>query len=271
VGRWWEQITPYFDKKDEIWRRIDDTPSSARGPLYRELAELENEWSNKVIKDKKWGVMPQVQEVMFQKLSPPARSVRLMGWAKLPIEFLSEYQRAKVYGKSPRDSKLNELVSQIGINERNLELIVDTNALSTSSLEYDALRARTDRLNMQAAIDLKVADIYKTWQQPAYMRMNALVKSPYWTQTVNLLRAGSQLLEAHEVSPRGSTAAAVEYQRRVIASVEMFRDQDEKFDRIMRQLEIAYGEGADEPAVGIDMYWPLFFDGFGTAPGYLNY
>ena len=271
INWWWDQHEEYFDSKDAIWRKIDATPSSARGPLYRQLADIENEWATKTIKHQQWGVFPSVQEVMFQKLSRPAQDVRLYGWAKLPVEFLSRYQRQKVYGKTKRDNALDELTQRIGVNEHNLEVIVDTNAISTSSLEYDALRARTDRLNMQAAADLKVADIYKTWQQPAYKRVSTLINNPYWTQTVRIIDAGATLLEKAEVSPRGSTTAAVVYQRRAIQAIEMYRQQDREFDKLMEKFEIAYGEGADEPAIGIDMYWALFFDGFGTAPGYLNY
>jgi hypothetical protein len=269
TGWWWKQVRPYFDAKNAVWSKISATPSAARAPLYRQLAAIENDWATHQLKHPEWGVMPKPQEVLFQKLSPEAKQLRLMDWATLPIEFLSRYQRQKVYGKSPKDKKLDTLVFEISKNEESLDSIVNAKALSYSSTEYTDLRAFTDRKNAEAAKDLGVSDIYARWQQPAYKRVSTQVNNPYWDLLVSYVDSGMRQFASADVSPRGSTAEAAEFQRRVIALAEQYRATDPKLNKIMEQLEIAYGEGPDKPAPRQDMYWPLFFDGFGTAPGYL--
>lgn len=273
TGWWWEHVRPYFDEKNEVWSKIDETPASERAPLYRQLVDIENKWAGKTIRNSKWGVMPQPQEVMFNKLSPEARRLKLFDWARLPVEFLSTYQRQKVYGSSPKDKKIDKLAGIVNENERQLELVVDRGAISTSSTDYERLRRMTDRKNADAAKQLGVVDVYQQWQLPPYKRAGSIVQNPYWDKVVSMADVGRRYLEGLKdpISPRGSSPAAVEYQRRLVGMVEKFRREDPQFNHIMHLFEIAYGEGADKPAVGIDTYWPLFFEGFGTAPGYLNY
>jgi hypothetical protein len=79
------------------------------------------------------------------------------------------------------------------------------------------------------------------------------------------------MIEASDAAPGGQTTGAVFYQVAAVEMIDDFRAKGAEFDSIMKVLEIAYGEGPDEPAVGVDMYWELFFDGFGSPPKYLSY
>jgi hypothetical protein len=271
VGWWWDQVRPYFDAKNEVWEKIKQTEKNLRGPLYRQLTEIENEWAEKKLVHDKWGVMPDVQTVMFSRLSPDAQELKKYGWASLPVEFLSQFQRQTLYGKTKKDEELNELVLRIGDNEEALDRIVGERVIHTSSLEYEALRKQTDMMNKQAAEELGVLAQYQKWQAPAYKRVGSLIQNPYWTQIESFIDQGRRMIEASDAAPGGQTTGAVFYQVAAVEMIDDFRAKGAEFDSIMKVLEIAYGEGPDEPAVGVDMYWELFFDGFGSPPKYLSY
>jgi hypothetical protein len=270
TGRWWNQVRSYFDQKNAVWEKIDQVENHRRGKYYRQLAAIENQWASKKIYDKEFGLMPNPQEVMFNKLSPRERQVKLFGWAKLPGEWLSRYQRQKIYGPSKKDDQLDDLTMKIAENEQEFDNIVDANRLSSSSREYEDLRAAYDRKNLALAKDLGVESAYLKWQEPAYKRIDKFTSNPYWHQIVEFVDSGNRMLEAREISPRGSSAA--DWQVQVAEMVDDLRDKDPKLNKLLEDLGVAYGEGPDDPLVGRDLYWPLFFDGFpGFTPGYLSY
>lgn len=271
VNWYWDRVRPYFDEKAKIWDKINALPEAERAPYYQQLQVLENEWAKKPMTNRSWGKFPKVQEVMFARLSPPARTVQLASWAKLPVHYLSEFQRQKVYGKSKKDPQLNELALRMSENRMWYQNIINVNAIHPQSSEGEALEARMNAMNAQAAKELGVAKEYNSWQTLPYQRVSEVVDDPFWGDVVRRVDEGRRSLEARDISPRGSTPEAVSYQRGIIRHIEELRAKSPRFNALMNKLEIAYGEGADKPAVGIDLYWVLFFDGFpGYTPGYLS-
>lgn len=271
VGEWWKTARTYLDEKSRIWDEIKSLDSQKRAPLYLELAALENEWATKSITDPKYGAMPSVQEVLFQRLSPEAQELRLFEWARLPVEFLSRYQREKVYGVSKKGDQLDELAHIIGQNKLAFDEYVGRNVIHPSSNEYEDLKAFFERKNLEAAEELNVVKEYRQWQIPAYKQIDKLAGgNPYWDYLIAGIDDMSKRLEAAGIGTSSSTA--YQWHRSVVSQIELYRDEDAEFNKLMETLEIAYGEAADEPAIGIDLYWPLFFGGFpGFVPEYLNY
>jgi hypothetical protein len=268
----------YSDEKEKVWAEINRTESQDKGPLYQKLQEIENRYARMKIVHPKFGKMPSPQEVSFARLTHKSQQVQVMGWAKLPPEFLSTFQRQQTYGneKPAVTKKMNTLVERINENETEFYRIKDARMLSESSNDYEDLRLAFDRKNLEAAKDLGVLKQYSKWKELPYQRINDsnVIKSPWWDHLIEKVEAGRRAVEAtpnyfgDPTSPRGETGPAVEYQQRVIDLVKKYRKDNPKFDESMKQLEIAFGEGADRPLVRNDLYWILFFDGYGPTPSY---
>lgn len=274
TARYWKVVRPYFDRKDELWNKINDpnTLPSRRAELHSELRRLENEWLHKEITDPKYGKMPPIQAVMWSKLSPKEQRLKTIDWALLPPEWLSEFQRKIVYGRERDSKKLNQLVDVIVQNQQNFDYIVGVNAISPGSKEYEELKSIMEAENAKAAKELGVEAEYRKWQRLPFERVSGLVKDWRWNVITDKIREANRVITASDYSLRGSSDLAIWYQREIVRMAEEARAQSPALDEFFRLVEIAYGEGPDKPADRFAAYWQLFFDGNpASVPGYLEF
>jgi hypothetical protein len=271
IDWWWNNVgNPYREDVDKVWDEINATPKALRAPLYQELRNIENEWDKNY--KSKWGSLPSPQAVFFNNMSPQQRKLRLYEQATLPVPFLNEFYRQKL-GLDGPTAKLNRLAEYIGTIDQQFDIVVASNQISTSSLEYEQMKQRVEQMKREKAKELGVSKQYELWSQPSYRRVDRAFdlsqKNGSWAAVVQDVDRIWSTLEAHDLSPRGSSQAAQTYQRWMMDKIGKLRKQDPYFNDIMSNLEMALGEDG-RPLVGPDMYMKVFFEWWqDSAPLYV--
>jgi len=271
ISWWWENVgDPYGNQVSKLYDRLDNVSNPFdRAKIYEELRGIANNAKPQTYNGEK---LPTPEQVFFNNMSPEEQKARRLKWASLPVEWLTNFQMQQI-GLKP-SPKLEELATFINQNETAFDYTVASNDISTSSNEYERLRAAFDNRAIQKANQLGLQKEYTLMQQPTYKRLDELqgktFHSPTWNTFVRQADEISKRIEAAGYSPGGTSDIAKFYQGWLVNEVRAARENDERFDAVMTDLERTFAPSGKDSIPPDLLTLKLFFSYYGdTAPGYI--
>jgi hypothetical protein len=214
--------------------------------------------------------MPTPEQVYFNNMSDKEQQARVLRWATMPVEWLTNFQIDKVGLKaSPKMEKLATFVNQA---ETRLDYVVTANDVSYASNDYKALRAATDRSMAEKAQELGLLKEYAVMVAPTYKRVDATVGKQFanqsWNKMVQLADQANRVINAAAYGSIGDTKeAAYKY---MVDQVNNAIKTDATFKRIMERFQVALAPSGKDIAAPDLTTLKLFFDYYDTkAPASL--
>ena len=127
-----------------------------------------------------------------------------------------------IWRVSPAGGPMEQLATFINQNEEAFDYVVAANDISTSSNEYDRLRAAFDNRAINKANDLGLQNQYRIMQAPVYKRLDELMgkefRDPVWNAVVRQADEIIKRIESEGYSPGGTSDIAKIAGRRMIES-----------------------------------------------------
>lgn len=282
ITEWWNKAgRPYIERVGAIYEEIEKTPAALRSPLYDRLRAIANRQEERVRKLFGKG-MPTPEEVFWGNLEAPEQADRRLDWAGMPPEWLTNFQREKVGIPGPKKKmeKLGDVINEAAIE---FEEYVKKHDLSSGSNDYAFYKDWYDQQVRQRAKELGVLKQYEDYYAaPTFERIDRIFRDEFsnsnWNATVAVTKQIYGIIESTKLdsgdfaSVRGTSDTAAFYHRWLIGpggQIDKARELDPEFGRIMDRFEKAFRESGKDLLPAQDMYWKLFFDGFGNAPDHV--
>ena len=282
ITEWWNKAgRPYIEKVGDIYDKIEKTPAALRAPLYDKLRAIANNQEQRVRRLFGKG-MPTPEEVFWGNLEAPEQADRRLDWAGMPPEWLTNFQREKVGIPGP-EKKMEQLGDVINEAAIEFEEYVRKNDLSSGSNDYAFYKDWYDQQVRKRAKELGVLKQYEDYYAaPTFERIDNIFRQEFsnvnWNATVSVTKQIYGIIESTKLdsgdfaSVRGTSDTAAFYHRWLIGpggQIDKARELDPEFNRIMGRFEKAFREPGKDVLPAQDLYWKLFFDGFGNAPDHV--
>jgi hypothetical protein len=261
-----DKVSKYSDETESLYNQavaLGDAGQDASG-IYAQITSIKNKYNNLSRNGVKY---PSVDEFFFGSKTPQERKYALANWATKPISWLSDWQREKLGYKSFKNE--DAFWAEINAAKFRTSSIIQYNAISPASSQYDALQTQSD--NEQAGIAARYGpDAVAALSLESAAPMLRLQTTGFgadnanWQAAINTASYITRSLEGDGLSARSYSQAAIQQKIGFEQWIQTQEIADPEFKALMTQLSFAI-PAADSPGgqrTGVPLYEAIFFGQF---------
>lgn len=265
-------LDPYFKKTKPLYAKAADLQAHgiSAGPVYDQINQIKRQYdsphNNNDGQD-----YPGIDEFFFDTKTHHEKNMAVTSWTTKPLSWLSPFQRRTVgYTDFKGEDKM---FGQINDMYTAMWDYIDKNDISTSSTEYDNIKAWHDRQARQIADNygaegkfaykLESASPYVRLQYQGYGANNTTMQNVYW-----MVQQSQSRLTKAGVSPTGYSEYAIALKNWVYDYIAKQEDQDPAFLRLMQKLSLSttpLGGNTNHP-MGAPLWEAIFYGNFNVQP-----
>ena len=258
LERYFQHSSEYYDERNAIWDRIDETDAPLRGPLFDELRQLAARYKPLTIRGE---TLPTPEEYAFWNRSSIEQQDAKIDWASTPVEWLTPFQREQVGIHAPKNFDKFANWKSRKEQEFREKYDTDTTLWSSSSERVDA-RAALDREIEQRAKKMGVDHIYAINDQGTYNRIQEVLgfRNEAWLAALDIVDDVRDKITRKGYRVDTDNTATREEWPGLISMFAAWETNDPEFREIMEQVGIALAPRGQDRLIGASLYLKVFFD-----------